>query len=154
MRKKFTLRLLVIIVLILGFFLWFIYELTWEGDRNIGILSHPCKKEYSIKISQFSKFDWAQPLYFEIMKNDKSLKYCYGQFDITNNTRENINSFEIHCYKNILYVTWKDSNIPAIMFDTQTKHLYPYAYEKNVDNKYQEELFSIIKKGNSKLVIE
>lgn len=156
MRKKFLFGIGVVLLIIIGFICWFLYELTSEGYRDVGVLSHPCNTEYSIKITQYSKFDWAQPLYFEVLKNNKSLKDYYGQFDITNNTRENINSFGIHCYDNILFVTWKDTNIPVIMFDTKTHKLYPYEYEKGSyeDYKFKKELFDRIKKGNQKLEID
>lgn len=156
MQKKFIFRIVVILLIIIGFVWWFLYELTWEGGRDIGVLSHPCNTEYSIKITQYSKFDWAQPLYFEILKKDKSLKDCYSQFGITNNTSENINNFEIHCYDNILYVTWKDENIPIIMLDTKTLKSYPNKYIKDSyeDDKFKNELFDRIKKGNQKLEID
>ena len=121
----------------------------------MGELKHPCNNEYSIQLYHYSKFDWAQTLYFEIKKNETTIGLG-NQFDITNNMDESIENFEIYCYNNILYVTWKNSNIPAIMFDTNTHKLYPHEYVQDSydDDKYKKELFNRIKKGNSILQIE
>lgn len=156
MQKKFLFRIGLFLLIIIGFIWWFLYELTWEGDRVVGILSHPCNKVYSIKVNQYSQFDCGQPLYFIILKNNIPLKDYYGQFEISNNTRESINSFDIHCYDSILFVTWKDGNIPIIMFDTKSHKLFPFKYEKGNydDDKYKKVLFERIRKGYSKLEIE
>lgn len=149
MIKKKVIIIGIIPLLIFGLFCWFWYELTWEGERNLGDLSHPCNKEYKINITHYSEFHWAQALNFKIKKNDSILKDLVGQFEITNNTREKLKSFEIHCYDNILYVTWKDGCIPVIMFDTDKEYLY-YLNNNNED-KYKKELFDRIKRGNPKL---
>lgn len=142
------------LVMILGIW-WLGYELLWEGKRNLGYLSDPCNKEYKIEIEHYSSFDHTQPLYFKIIKKNKVL-YTSEQFDITNNTGESLSSFEIHCYDKVLYLTWKNDNIPIIMFDTKTKYLYPHSYENDhyVFDKYKALLFNKIKKGNKNLKIE
>ncbi len=149
MKKKKVISIVIITLLIFGLISWFWYELTWEGERNLGDLSHPCNKEYKINITHYSEFEWAQPLYFNIKKNDTILNDFGGKFEITNNTREKLKSFEIHCYDGILYVTWKDGNVPVIMFGTNKEHLY-YLNSNNED-KYKKELFDRLKKGNPHL---
>ncbi|MDO5656393.1 MAG: hypothetical protein Q4G27_09670 [Flavobacteriaceae bacterium] len=151
MTKK-TIQISILFLLISVLLWWLWYELTWEGERNLGDLSHPCNKEYKINITHYSEFDWAQALSFNIKKNDTILGNYGGVFEITNDMRETLKSFEIHCYDSILYVTWKNENIPVIMFDTDKEHLY-YLNNYN-DDIYKKELFDRIKKGNPKLEYE
>lgn len=156
MKKKKIIKISVLLLSITVLLWWFWYELTWEGKRNLGDLSHHCNMDYKINIIHSSEFDWAQPLYFNIKKNDTILGNYGGQFEITDNMGEKLKSFEIHCYDSILYVTWKNGNIPLIIFDTKTQRLYPHIYEKESyrKDKYKTALFNEIKKGNPKLEYE
>ena len=138
----------IILLLAISLVLYFMFALSYKGMRNLGDLSSSCNKEYKINITHYSEFDHIQPLYFNVKKNDKILSEFGGNFEITNNMDESLDSFEIHCYDNILYVTWKYNNYPVIMFDTKSNYIYFH----NSDNiKYKKVLFERIKKGNPKL---
>lgn len=141
----------IILLLIIASVFYFWLSLNQKGIRNLGDLSSPCNKEYKINITHYREFDNIQPLYFNIKKNGKTLTEFGGNFEITNNMDESLDNFEIHCYDNILYVTWKNNNYPVIIFDTKSNYIYFH----NSDNiKYKKMLFERIKKGNQKLEIE
>lgn len=141
-----------IILLVFATGLFYIWHLVSDkGMRNLGDLSDPCNKQYKINITQYAEYDHVQPLYFSIKESEKALEGFDGQFEITNDMDEHLDHFEIHCYDNILYVTWKEENHPLIMFDAKTKHLY---YSNSNDQRYKKILFEKIKKGNWELEMD
>ena len=141
---------LIILLLIVGiFYLW--HKITWKGNRDLGDLSNSCNEKYKINITHYSDFDHKQPLYFNIKKNKIKLDGFEGLFEITNNMDESLENFELHCFDNILYVTWRDENKPIIMFDFVSEKLY---HLNGKNDTYKKELFDRINKGNSNLEID
>tara|TARA_R110002126_G_scaffold207613_1_gene354608 strand:+ start:1178 stop:1636 length:459 start_codon:yes stop_codon:yes gene_type:complete len=141
---------IIILLFISGiFYLWRI--ITWEGNRDLGNLSNSCNEKYEINITHYSEFEPKQSLQFSILKNNKKIEKFGKTFAVTNNMDESLESFEIHCFDNILYVTWKNEHTPLIMFDVKNEHLYP---ENRENINYKNELFERIIKGNLKLEIE
>ena len=140
----------IILLFIIGIiYLW--HLLFWEGKRDLGNLSNSCNENYKINITHYSEFEPKQSLYFNIIKNNKKIKKLEKTFAVTNRMDESLENFEIHCFDNILYVTWKNDNKPLIMFDLKNEHLYP---ENRENINYKNELFGRIVKGNPKLEIE
>ncbi|MCL5130526.1 hypothetical protein [Algibacter sp. L4_22] len=131
------------------FYLWNI--ITWEGNRDLGNLSNSCNEKYEINITHYSEFEPNQSLRFNILKDNKKIEKFGKTFAATNNMDESLESFEIHCFDNILYVTWKNEHKPLIMFDVKNEHLYP-ENRKNIN--YKNELFERIIEGNPKLKID
>ena len=127
------------VILIFVFFLiYFVYCLIWEGYRDVGELQHSCNPTYKFKISQYTEFEPMQSLYFSVMKNGVVLDSLKDRtFEFTNNMYESISSFNIHCYKDILFVVWEGGNIPIIIFDTRTGLLHETSKEDTIFNKIQ-----------------
>ena len=140
----------IILLLIIGIiYLWNL--LFWEGKRDLGNLSNSCNENYEINITHYSEFEHKQALQFYIIKNNKKIEKFGKTFAVTSRIDESLENFEIHCFDNILYVTWKNDNEPLIMFDLKNEHLYP---ENRENINYKNELFERIIKGNPKLEIE
>ncbi len=151
--KKMILIVLSIILLIVGGFLLFLHFLFKEEDRYLGRINPNCDKNIGIDIFHYSEFDWIQPISFQIVRNDRML-IERTVFAGTNDRNEGIDCLDVHCFNNIIYLTFKNEEEILMIYDMRSNLSFPKPSNRTVDYdewRLRDSLIAVVKNSNVSL---